>query len=139
MTCCPRSRRSAGGAAADGGLQRERHTVRPHGPARVVRISTCVLDSQDLGVEKPDPRLFEIALERSGAARDSTIHVGDIYHVDVVGARAGRASAPCCSIRPGCMAMPTARACDRSASWLVRSTGACSIETGGFCLLVSFT
>jgi len=48
----------------------------------------CVLDSQDLGVEKPDPRLFEIALERSGAARDSTIHVGDIYHVDVIGARA---------------------------------------------------
>ena len=28
----------------------------------------CVLDSYDLGVEKPDPRLFEIALERSGAA-----------------------------------------------------------------------
>ena len=50
----------------------------------------CVLDSQDLGVEKPDPRLFEIALERSGAERDSTIHVGDIYHVDVVGARAAR-------------------------------------------------
>jgi HAD superfamily hydrolase (TIGR01509 family) len=48
----------------------------------------CVLDSQDLGVEKPDPRLFEIALERSGARRESTIHVGDIYHVDVVGARA---------------------------------------------------
>jgi putative hydrolase of the HAD superfamily len=48
----------------------------------------CVLDSQDLGVEKPDPRLFEIALERSGAERGSTIHVGDIYHVDVVGARA---------------------------------------------------
>jgi putative hydrolase of the HAD superfamily len=48
----------------------------------------CVLDSQDLGVEKPDPRLFEIALERSAAERDSTIHVGDIYHVDVVGARA---------------------------------------------------
>ncbi len=47
----------------------------------------CVLDSCDLGVEKPDPRLFEIALERSGATRDTTIHVGDLYHVDVVGAR----------------------------------------------------
>ena len=30
------------------------------------------------GVEKPDPRFFEIALERSGANRDTTIHVGDI-------------------------------------------------------------
>ena len=48
----------------------------------------CVLDSHDEGVEKPDPRIFEIALERSGAAPESTIHVGDLYQVDVVGARA---------------------------------------------------
>jgi putative hydrolase of the HAD superfamily len=48
----------------------------------------CVLDSQDFGVEKPDPRLFEIALERSGADAATTIHVGDLYQVDVVGARA---------------------------------------------------
>lgn len=46
-----------------------------------------VLDSADEGVEKPDPRFFDIALERSGARRDTTIHVGDLYHVDVVGAR----------------------------------------------------
>lgn len=48
----------------------------------------CVLDSNDEGVEKPDPRFFEIALARSGARRETTIHVGDLYHVDVVGARA---------------------------------------------------
>jgi HAD superfamily hydrolase (TIGR01549 family) len=48
----------------------------------------CLLDSHDEGVEKPDPRFFEIALERSGARRESTIHVGDLYHVDVEGARA---------------------------------------------------
>lgn len=48
----------------------------------------CVLDSHDEGVEKPDPRIFEIALERSGATRETTIHVGDLYQVDVVGARA---------------------------------------------------
>jgi len=47
-----------------------------------------VLDSEVEGVEKPDPRLFRIALERSGASPDSTVHVGDFYHVDVVGARA---------------------------------------------------
>lgn len=47
-----------------------------------------VIDSQDEGVEKPDPRLFEIALERAGARPESTIHVGDLYQVDVVGARA---------------------------------------------------
>jgi putative hydrolase of the HAD superfamily len=53
----------------------------------LTRWFDCVLDSRDLGVEKPDPRLFEIALDRSGAQRDTTIHVGDLYHVDVVGAR----------------------------------------------------
>ena len=47
----------------------------------------CVLDSHDEQVEKPDPRLFEIALARSGARRESTIHVGDLYNIDVVGAR----------------------------------------------------
>jgi HAD superfamily hydrolase (TIGR01549 family) len=47
----------------------------------------CLLDSHDEGVEKPDPRYFDIALERSGARRETTIHVGDLYHVDVVGAR----------------------------------------------------
>ena len=47
-----------------------------------------VLDSQVEGVEKPDPRLFQIALARSGASPDTTVHVGDLYHVDVVGARA---------------------------------------------------
>jgi HAD superfamily hydrolase (TIGR01509 family) len=48
----------------------------------------CLLDSHDEKVEKPDPRFFDIALERSGARRETTIHVGDLYHVDVAGARA---------------------------------------------------
>jgi HAD superfamily hydrolase (TIGR01509 family) len=47
----------------------------------------CVLDSADEGIEKPDPRFFEIALARSGARKETTIHVGDLYCVDVVGAR----------------------------------------------------
>ena len=51
-------------------------------------LVSCVLDSHTEGVEKPDARLFEIALERTGANRETTIHVGDIYEVDVVGARA---------------------------------------------------
>jgi HAD superfamily hydrolase (TIGR01509 family) len=47
-----------------------------------------LFDSFEEGVEKPDPRLFRIALERSGARVETTMHVGDLYHVDVVGARA---------------------------------------------------
>lgn len=46
-----------------------------------------VLDSHEWGVEKPDPRLFQLALEQARAEPSRTVHVGDLYHVDVVGAR----------------------------------------------------
>jgi HAD superfamily hydrolase (TIGR01509 family) len=48
----------------------------------------ALFDSYDEGVEKPDPRFFRRALERTGAEAQSTIHVGDFYHIDVAGARA---------------------------------------------------
>jgi HAD superfamily hydrolase (TIGR01549 family) len=46
-----------------------------------------ILDSAVEGVEKPDPRFFELALERSKSRRETTVHVGDFYNIDVVGAR----------------------------------------------------
>jgi putative hydrolase of the HAD superfamily len=46
-----------------------------------------IVDSFEVGVEKPEPRIFEIALERLGAQAAETIYVGDFYAVDVVGAR----------------------------------------------------
>ena len=46
-----------------------------------------VVDSHNVGVEKPDPRIFELALERSGAIPEQTLHGGDMYDFDVVGAR----------------------------------------------------
>jgi putative hydrolase of the HAD superfamily len=46
-----------------------------------------VVDSGAVGVEKPDPRIFEIALERAGVRAEEALHVGDVYEVDVVGAR----------------------------------------------------
>ena len=47
-----------------------------------------IVDSAVEGVEKPDRRFFELGLARSGAEAESTVHVGDLYHVDVTGARA---------------------------------------------------
>ena len=47
-----------------------------------------VVDSHLVGVSKPDPRIFEIALERTGAEAARSVYVGDIYAIDVVGARA---------------------------------------------------
>jgi HAD superfamily hydrolase (TIGR01549 family) len=52
----------------------------------LARFFDVMLDSQLEGVEKPDPRLFEVALERAGARRETTLHVGDFYWIDVKGA-----------------------------------------------------
>lgn len=46
-----------------------------------------LLDSHEWGVEKPDPRLFQLALEQARSEPARTAHVGDLYHVDVMGAR----------------------------------------------------
>ena len=47
-----------------------------------------VLDSRVVGVEKPDPRIFQIALERAKAKPAEAVYVGDLYSIDVVGSRA---------------------------------------------------
>jgi HAD superfamily hydrolase (TIGR01509 family) len=47
-----------------------------------------VVDSQLEGVEKPDPRLFAIALERLGVRPERSVYVGDIRCVDEAGSRA---------------------------------------------------
>jgi putative hydrolase of the HAD superfamily len=54
----------------------------------LTRWFDALLDSHEWGVEKPDPRLFHLALDAAGAVASSTAHVGDLYHVDVAGARA---------------------------------------------------
>jgi len=47
-----------------------------------------VVDSHIVGVEKPDPAIFAIALERLGVGADAAVFVGDVPAVDVTGARA---------------------------------------------------
>jgi HAD superfamily hydrolase (TIGR01509 family) len=53
----------------------------------LTRYFDVICDSCVEKVEKPDPRYFHLALERSGSRAESTTMVGDLYHVDVVGAR----------------------------------------------------
>jgi HAD superfamily hydrolase (TIGR01549 family) len=48
---------------------------------------TVVIDSHLVGVEKPDPRIFMLALEACDAAAQDAVYVGDIYEIDVRGAR----------------------------------------------------
>jgi putative hydrolase of the HAD superfamily len=47
-----------------------------------------VVDSHYEGVEKPDPVIFQRALARMGVRAERAAYVGDIYAIDVVGARA---------------------------------------------------
>ena len=67
--------------------------------------------SEAVGVEKPDPRIFEHALRKAGCAPVRALHVGDSWEADYLGARGagmeavwlnrpGRsAPAPCREIR----------------------------------------
>jgi putative hydrolase of the HAD superfamily len=46
-----------------------------------------ILDSGSVGIEKPDRRIFDMALERLGLDADEVVYVGDSWEIDVVGAR----------------------------------------------------
>ena len=47
-----------------------------------------LLDSGIVGVEKPDPKIFQVALDKFGVEAADAIHLGDIYSTDVLGGRA---------------------------------------------------
>ena len=48
---------------------------------------TTIIDSHVVGIEKPDPRIFRLALEACAVAPQEALFVGDIYEIDVRGAR----------------------------------------------------
>lgn len=69
-------------------------TVRPlFEDVGLISYFELVLDSFVEQIEKPDPRIFERALARLGTTPERALHVGDLFHVDVVGARSARIAA----------------------------------------------
>jgi len=48
----------------------------------------ALITSEEVGVPKPDPRIYQVALERLGAEAAQTVMVGDNWTADVVGALA---------------------------------------------------
>jgi putative hydrolase of the HAD superfamily len=46
-----------------------------------------IIDSSVVGVEKPDPRIFALGLREAGVSAAEAVYVGDLYSVDVLGAR----------------------------------------------------
>lgn len=57
------------------------------GPGPGAAIAS-VIDSTLVGVAKPDPGIFHLALGKAHATSDSVVHVGDMLSTDVAGARA---------------------------------------------------
>jgi putative hydrolase of the HAD superfamily len=53
----------------------------------LARYLDFVLDSTVVGVEKPDPRIFRMALEEARVRSEEAVYIGDLYSVDVLGAR----------------------------------------------------
>lgn len=47
----------------------------------------AIVDSTVVGVAKPDPRIFALALERLGGTPEQALYVGDSHDKDVLGAR----------------------------------------------------
>ena len=60
----------------------------------------AIVYSSDVGVEKPDPRIFHAALDRLGVAPHEAVHVGDSVREDVEGALAAGME-PLHLVRPG--------------------------------------
>ncbi|HEY6418959.1 MAG TPA: HAD family hydrolase [Candidatus Binataceae bacterium] len=54
----------------------------------LARFFDTIIDSHVVGVAKPDPRIFHIALERLGVGPDEVRFAGDIFSIDILGARA---------------------------------------------------
>jgi putative hydrolase of the HAD superfamily len=51
-------------------------------------VVAAIVDSEVVGVAKPDPAIFRHALDAVGTAPERTLHVGDSRRYDVEGARA---------------------------------------------------
>ncbi len=53
----------------------------------LARFFEFALDSQVVEVEKPDPRIFRMGLEKSGLNASQVVYIGDFVHFDVNGSR----------------------------------------------------
>ncbi len=74
-----------------------------------------VIDSGNLGFEKPDRRMFELAASALGGSASDLIHVGDAWEADVVGALDAGARAVWFASSAPRVLPPRVRACQNAA------------------------
>ncbi len=66
---------------SDGGIQEAISA------AGIADCFECIIDSAHVGVEKPDPAIFRTALNAMHVQPSESIYIGDVYAIDVLGAR----------------------------------------------------
>ena len=54
---------------------------------KVYDLFDAVIDSREVGVEKPNPQIFEIAMKRLKVTPQESIYVGDLYSIDIIPAQ----------------------------------------------------
>ena len=76
------------GVISDSGLSignTLRHFLRRDG---LLACFTCTTFSDEVGVSKPHTRIFQLTLDRLGAQPHEAVHIGDLIHSDIAGAKA---------------------------------------------------
>ena len=76
------------GVISDSGLSTGktlRHFLKRDG---LLDCFTCTTFSDEVGVSKPHMRIFQITLDRLGARPQEAVHLGDLTHSDIAGAKA---------------------------------------------------
>ena len=76
------------GVISDSGLSTGktlRHFLKRDG---LLDCFACTTFSDEAGVSKPHTRIFQITLDRLGARPDEAVHIGDLTHSDIAGAKA---------------------------------------------------
>lgn len=71
---------------------------------RLVDYLDMLIVSEEVGVAKPDPRIFQIALDQLGVVPSQALYVGDSLEFDLPGAAA--AGVPFVWMNPRCEALP---------------------------------
>jgi HAD superfamily hydrolase (TIGR01549 family) len=56
--------------------------------ANIAPLLASIIDSTRVGVSKPDPEIFALAVRQIGCDPGNTLYVGDSFEKDVVGAHA---------------------------------------------------
>jgi putative hydrolase of the HAD superfamily len=89
--------------------------------AGIAPLLSTIVDSTRVGVSKPDPAIFRIALDKIGCAAQEAMYVGDSFEKDVAGARGA-------GMRAGWLVGKSERVCSQPALVDVRLRDLAELE-----------